>query len=838
MFNHYLVTSLRNLRRNRTSSVIGIVGLGVGLACFITTYGVANYLLSSDRQFANADRAYVVSERMTSAKADFDTGVRPTTSPLVAEYLRTDFPQLEAIARLTGIDEVAAAAGDRKSFVAGLAVDADFLAIFDFPFIAGGGPESLRRPRSVVLTDRAARELFGSANAVGKTVLLKSAVTVTVTGVLGSIPIPSQFDDSPTNFMRFDALVSWDVFDDLQALAGRKRLSERSESELWGNFSGPTYVLLPRDGSLTAETLRERLKEFSRRHVTQDRRDHAEYEFGLLPASQVWLSMVNAGLFRGAGLSITTLLRLLGTLVLAVACLNYANLAAAQATTRVKEVGLQRVVGATRMQIALQCFCEALLVTIGALLLALGSAFLLSPLLHRVLGVSAYTPSIGLVAVLLSLTLLVLTVAFLAACYPVWVLLRVHPVRSLHARGSGTASTITRLLVGVQFAVASLFIVAIVVIGLQNWELRQTALGASSSQSVVIANDLKSSNVDFNSLRTELLKHSEIEAVAAVDKMPWGLTANKESLQRASGGAVHAVVPFRNIIAGDFFSAIDTQVVAGRALDARFSDDVWPSSAVRGQSDADSTRIYNLVVDAALSKQLGWANPTDAVDQLVTIPSGRSSGMGRPARIVGVVADKSLRIIGSGASSNIYMLADGATGFPVVRIKSARLTSGLQALESVWSSLAPSVLLRRHFMDDLFEQSYEMFRRIGRIVTGIASLSLIVASVGLFGVAAFVANRRTHEIGVRKTLGARTSQIVTLLLRDFSTPVAIANIVIWPLAYVAMNLYLSLFVHRISLTLLPFFASLLMAVVVACVAVGGHALRAARLSPATVLRYE
>src|SRR5882672_1033045 len=368
MLSHYLTIALRSFRRSPVAASVNVLALALGLAAFIATYGVVSYWDRSERHFANVDRTYVVTAALGARDGSVRTG-GPTTNRLYAEYLRTDFPELEAVARAQIMNEDAGiSAGDAHTRMFIVSVDGQFLDIFDLPFVAGDSKEALRQPNSAVLTQDAAKRLFGAESPLGKTVSLGNVLDVTVTGVIGEIPEPSHLGHAVSATLRFDVLTSWDTLDGL-GVAIRARDAQRNaaqppattppaqpasgappaaqpgnpppQPENWlSNYCCTTYLMLARDSTLTPAALDAQLKGFAERHMPVSQRELAAIQVGAVPVSGLMASALNAQLLPGAPVSITTLLLGLGALVLVVACVNYANLATAQAARRAREVGL------------------------------------------------------------------------------------------------------------------------------------------------------------------------------------------------------------------------------------------------------------------------------------------------------------------------------------------------------------------------------------------------------------------------------------------------------------------------------------------------------------------
>ncbi|HEX6998580.1 MAG TPA: ABC transporter permease [Gammaproteobacteria bacterium] len=358
MLVHYLTIALAAHRRRPLPARLGVATLAVGLACFLAAYGVASFWGRADRHFAHSERIFAVTSdwefREVRDGAEFRSGVVPATNPWLAAYLRADFPALEAVARVVRLDSAGTVrtgspAGGPAVRLRGLAADGELLRILDLPFAAGDGRRALDEPASVVLTRAAAERLFGDEPALGRTVLLGNRWEAAVTGVLEPIPEPSHLGASAGAPLRFDLIASWDLFERASAADG---FDIAHMPEDWSAQFVTTYVLLPADGSLTAGGLQAALPAFAERHVPPAAHERVAIRLGLVPLTALLRMAVDESLFsRHSGISITTILLLLGGLVLAVACVDFANLAAARAARRAREVGLRKTLGATTARV-------------------------------------------------------------------------------------------------------------------------------------------------------------------------------------------------------------------------------------------------------------------------------------------------------------------------------------------------------------------------------------------------------------------------------------------------------------------------------------------------------
>jgi putative ABC transport system permease protein len=853
MFGHYLTVAVRSFRRGPLTASVNIFALALGLTAFVIAYGIVNYWERSERHFPNADRTYVVTAAFQGRNGQGRATPLPMTNRLYADYLRADFPEFEAVARAQVMNQETGVTGGEvhtRMFVVG--VESEFLEIFDLPFVAGDST-ALSQPNSAVLTQETAARLFGGANPLGQTITLANVFDVTVTGVVAPVPEPSHLGRTESASMRFDVLTSWDTLDGVQA-AGRARAAELDptaaarnqpppnappQPENWlGGYCCQTYVMLSRDSNLTAATLNERLKAFGEAHIPLAQKELATLTIGAVPITSMMAAQLNSQLLSGAPISITTLLLMLGALVLVVACVNYANLATAQAARRAREVGLRKALGASRRRVMLQYLAESAVLTGVATLLSLVAVRLVIPVLRNAVGIDLGLSLFDGVGFWLFLAVLLGAVTLLGGAYPALVLSRVAPVLALRTGRSRIGPRFAgTILVGVQFAAASFLLIVVLVMYAQNDELERTGLGSMTDPLVVITNAASFSGVDNDLLRTELERLPQVRGVSEVSTPPWSPTVNLMTFARTPDADTTAVTTYMNIVGYDFFSTLGFTVLAGRGFDRDHGEDVFRGLNMAQLGEGGP---INAVIDASLARQLGFESPEAAVDQTFYIPDRFSRAFGGravPLQVIGVVADKPLHLRGAGATSNVYWLQPGLN-FQIVRIAASDVSGALEAIDATWDRLSPKPTINRDFMDQLFDENYENFARINQVFGGLASVAVLIALIGLFGMAVHVASRRVREIGVRKSIGARTSEIIVMLVRDFSKPVLIANLVAWPLAYLAAQQYLSLFMHRIPLTPMPFALSLVLALAVAWIAVGGQAVRAARVNPANVLRVE
>ena len=837
MLSHYLIVALRNFRRNPFVALLNVATLALGLFGFVTACGVVAFWDRADQHFENADRTLVVTSGWRVVDVDegteFASSTLPRTTPWLAQYLREDYPALEAVTRVVRLDRLdrglPVSAGERASTLRAFAADGELLEIFDLPFIAGDGRSALERPRSVVLTREAATTLYGEENVLGRPIVLAGRFEGTVTGVLDEIPEPSHMGRSAGAPLAFDLLASHDFFSDLVR-------EERGEGappppEDWFGQSHTTYVLLPADGSLTAEALRRELPGFAERHIPSDPvHRSADIRFNVVPVGDLLRLGMEEALFRQeTGVSIATALLALGALVLAVACVNFANLATARSVLRSREVGLRKAIGAKTSHVAAQHLLEAGLSTAAGLGVALALTAWLAPVVDEVAGIDLGAALFSGLSSWAFLASTLAAVTLVAGAYPAFVLTRVSPLAALRlGQPRGGPRRLAMLLVGGQFTVAAFLMIAVTVVMLQNRNLERTGLGLSADPLLVVENQTEITGIAQSTLRDQLARLPQISGQTALEFPPWTIQSGVMPLAASPDATDIERTALLHIVGEDFFAAFDVELIAGRAFDPRRAEDV----ATVGRRPVDT---QNVVITRRLAGEFGFASPNDAVEKMLYIPA---SNPARPFRIIGVAEDKPLLVAsGYGPRPSAYLFYPDLP-FHVVRLPSDDVAGGLAAVEALWLRLAPDVAPNLRFADEYFGDVYRNFARVSEAFAALTAIALAISATGLFAIAILVASRRVHEIGVRKTLGARTADMLLMLLRGFAKPVLVANLVAWPLAYFAARAYLDVFIDPIELTLAPFALCLAATAGVAWLAVGGQTLRAARMTPARVLRQE
>jgi len=828
MVRHYLTMSVRSLTRHKGYALINLFGLVTGLSACLLLLLFVRYELGYDRWLPGGEAVHQLQLTLSSRDGE---PVRLQMAPYpAASALARDFPEIEAAAgtmtaRPVILDEGVATLPDRDALMA----DANFFDVVPLPFVAGDRAGALSAPNSVVLSEEEALKRFGSTDIVGATMTIVNRGNtrdVSVTGVFANLPRDSH--------LRFPMVFRLDPADYGDGLLGD-----------WSNISGYVYARL-RPG-VSAERINPRLAAWALRHVPglrERRRQSEDSAYLLVPAQAVHLGENQvAAMTPGSSLASLAGYGLIGLLILAVACFNFINLATARATQRAREIGVRKVLGATRRQLVVQFAIEALMVVLCAMLLALTLVEIVLPVVSRAIDADLQLHYFGRGGVWLEILALTAGVSVAGAFYPALHLSRFQPAKVLKANqrtfettGSGRVRGVLAVL---QFAVMIALTVCTAVIYAQTEYGRRLSTGYDRNGLLRIDNaDREPIRTASDSLVREIAGLDGVVSVARASIAPG--SGNVSTTQAWPMGRTDAVELGHYRVDANFFATMGTRLRAGRGLAAaRALDD---SSLPAEPDDAAQRRLaergINVVVSARAARRLGFATPAAAVGRQVGLGIVDERNGRVPATIVGVVEDVRYRSLREEIEPIVYRLAPSEATYLVVRIASPEPAAVRDRIQALWQARAPTLPFEAVFAEDAVTRMYASDAARGRLFAWSSALAIAIGALGLFGLAAFLAERRTKEMALRKLFGARAPQLVRLLGWQLSRPAVFANLLAWPIAWWAMREWLNGFQERISLSPLYFIAAAALALLVAFATVIGQTLRVARARPINALRYE
>lgn len=828
MLPHYLTMALRGFGRHKLYSFINVVGLSIGLAAAVLIALYVHDQLSYDRWISGADHLYRLELTFRFPGRE---PMRLGSVPFVAVSAARD--QLAGVQAATHAvpEQMTVTVGNRQFPETVTVVDPNFLQVVHLPLAEGDAGRVLAQPESVVISQSAARKYFGHADPIGKllTVNLQSNEScnptddaclaklypLKVTGVLRDLPHNTQ--------LVADLLVP-----------NTSRADGMSANEKTGDWTGTDndFGYLQLAPGADPATILAGLSRIMDHAVNLGKYGihlpaSAILQFRLTPFRDVHLSSDQYGGMRPAG-SLTTVygLSVIALLIVLVACFNFTNLTTARATLRLREIAVRKIGGAKRRQLVAQLLGEAVVMALVSLALALSLVEVLLPAYDRFLGAPVrmhYPADLGLLGALVAGSVLVGVVSGL---YPAVVLASLRPGLGLRGGGAGPGAPgrLRSALVVAQFAVSIGLGIAVAVMFKQISFVRDADLGFQRDGVVVVQGLSKLTVPRRVSLARALSTNPDVVSVALSNVVPFSMSASSNVPIEVQGQpqsfTAHIVT-----ITPQFTTLYDMRLLAGRFLEAD-----------RGEDLASGLDIHNVLINAAAARRFGLSS-RQAIGKTIEFTMNGVHAM----KIVGVVGDAMFDGIKDAIQPTVYY-ADtvdaGVTTFLSVRVRAGRLASVLPFIDMTWRSYAPGTAIDRYLLNDAFDNLFQPDETEGQILGAFVVIAILIGSLGLFGLAVFTAERRTKEIGLRKISGARTADIVRLMLWRISVPVLVANLLAWPVAYYYLHQWLDGYTHRIALNPLYFLAAGLIALAIAWATVCGNTLRLARASPVRALRYE
>jgi len=838
MWRNYLLVAFRVLAKNRTYAAINIAGLALGLAACSLILLYVRYETSYDGWRAGADRAFQVQTRYHATPRGGEDMNLQMSGVVVGRALRKDYPQqVEKLVWVRGFSPIVIQDGQAGTIKDFRMADGNLFDVLPVPFVRGSAATALPDPRSIALSESEAKRRFGSADPIGR--------TLTLAANAGNIDyrVTAVFRDLPGNtVMPAEAVARFDL---------DSEFADRPQSlTSWNNQQGWNFVRLrsPADAALIAANM----PAWEKRNIPNDvsggeRTNPGDYQdYRLVNLRDVHLGEAqDASLSPGNDRFTVATFAVVALLVLGMACVNFTNLATARASQRAREVALRKVLGASRRQLVVQLLGEAIMVAGVAMLLALALVELALPAFNGFLDAQIDLRYWGRDGVLPPLLALVAAVGLLAGLYPALYLARFEPARILKANKSAAdaqgSGRLRSALVVAQFAVSIGLIICTAVIYAQTRYARTVDAGYRRDGLFQVEN-LGFKGVTREAVRGFVEQARRVPGVRAAVPTQIALAPGNNSVTRYALPGSPAGVELGTYAVGEgFFGAMGMKLLAGRDFSRAIGRDdaTTPFPVDPAAERALVARGLNVVVSAAAVRRLGFATPQAAIGKEIRGGLANGDDLGDvPATIVGVVGDARFRSVREPLQPIVYLLTTDNFSQVVVRFAGVAPTVLRDRMRDIWTRLVPQVPFGGRFADEVVARQYRQETARGQLFAAFAILSVVIGCLGLFGLAAFTAERRTKEIGIRKVLGARTRDIVRLLVWQFTKPVVVANLIAWPVAWWVMRRWLNGFEARIHLGPAPFLLAGALALAIAVATIAGHAMRVARQTPIRALRYE
>jgi putative ABC transport system permease protein len=793
MLKNYFKIAFRNLWRHRVFSFINIMGLSVGMTACLLIFLYVRFEMSYDKFHPKVDRIYRV---VADIKTPTETIPAGGPAWAVPSHIKIDFPEVEAFTRVMG-DNLLFRKGAIK-FVESNAIWADsaFFSIFHFPLLQGNARTALKEPFSIVLTESAAKKYFGKANPMGQTILMTGdALPATVTGIIKDMPENTQ--------VKGDVIVSMST------------ITQKWDNKLddqWSNYSPAAYLLLK--GGTNAMALQKKFPAFLEKWNGKEMKQGQMYPTLLLEAlKDNYLYSTRDGSKNG-NIKNVYIFSIIALFILIIACINFINLTTARATERAKEVGIRKVAGAVKSQLARQFIGESIIICFIAYLLTLALSALLLPSFNELAGKTISQGIFENSQLLLLVFGAAVVIGLLAGTYPAFVLAAFKPIEVLKGRfATGAKGNVLRKsLVISQFAISIALIIGTIIVYSQMSYMRNQNLGFNKDRVMVIdTNEDKARqtlqlavsglpNVQLTSLSSSVPGSGNPGAYSEVENV-------KGDLQIANLDLYF--VDF------DYIPLFNLQMAAGRPFSRSF------------KTDSNQAMILN---EAAV-KILGYPSPEQAIGK-------RFKQWGQEGKIIGVIKDFHFQSLQQPIKPLTMRLQWERNDLLSIKVGTANLPNTIAAIEKKYKSVIPNRPFSYYFMDEFFDRQYRSEERFGRLFLNFAILAIFISCLGLLGLASYSTMQRTREIGIRKVMGASVSNIINLLSRDFLKLVIISFFIAAPVAWYFMHQWLADFAYRTNISWWIFATAGILAVLIAVITISFQAIKAAVSNPVKALRTE
>lgn len=785
MLKNYLIIAFRNIRRHKGYSFISIASLALGLACCFLISGLIIYELSYDNFHENSANIYRVNRDVFERGRQYYVSMTPYQ---LMQGLLDEYQEITHATREKTIG-VSLVGNKKKSFYVRRLkiVDNAFFQMFSFPFIKGDKMTALTEPYSIVITKEMAEKFFSGEDPIGKLLTINNENDFLVTGVIENIP--------PNSSFQFDMAVSF------------KPPFDYPRPDNWAHVSLTTYVQL--NPEVTVDVFTRKIRDFIQ--IRMDENIEKQVRLFLEPFEDIRLSQ-----YANSPRQTLYMYSLCAFVILLIACINFINLSTARSSGRAKEIAIRKVVGAFRRNVASQFLGESLLISFISLFAALALAGLLLPIFTNLVNMetAGFTFfSLMKFEVILAMIGVTVFTGFAAGSYPAVMLSGYRPVKIIkgHLNRESRGFVLRKILVVAQFSFSIFLIIGTVIIFNQIFLLKNKETGYNKEQIVTIRLR-KGSEKFYPEFKNQLLMDSRILGVSGLStQLPFFGERSPDNNWEGKDPDDHGDICY-GYIDYDFLETLDIELVEGRHFSRDFS------------TDANS-----FIVNETLANLMG---STSVIGKRLMINE-------QTGPVIGVNKDFIFnRPDLEKVQPLAFMLGPDKVSFIIIKIQEGEIASTLDFIERKWKQTVPIFPFIYSFLDSDFDRSFRATERLGRLSTTSTAISIFIACLGLLGLAAYTAQQRTKEIGIRKVLGSSSSGIIMMLSREFIKWVMIANVIAWPVAYFVMSQWLQNFAYRTSIGLWIFILSALLSLVLAVLTVSFQAFKTGTANPVDSLRYE
>lgn len=794
MFKNYLKITIRNIRKNKGYTFINIFGLAIGIACCLLISLFIMFELSYDNYHADKERIFRVAQVFSDPNG---TNTSSKSGAPLGPALKDNFPHVEKYARMIELGSGLVKNGnisyyEDKRFYA----DNNLLQILTIPFLQGNPETALLRPGTIVITESIAKKYFGADNPFGKTITIKTK-DFEITGIAA--------DPVRNTHFHFNMLMSLKTLE-----AGSNypfhywffnnfhtyiKLAPGTEAKVFAALIDPVLIKYYKDELGVGETLKFQLQPVPGIHL------HSHLSDELEPSGNPTAIAVFA---------------VVSIFILLIACINFMNLSTAKSAMRGKEVGMRKVSGAQRGQLTIQFLSEAFILSLISIFVSIFIISLILPLFNAIAGMQFMLSDFFNPLFLVILFLILIIVTTTAGGYPAFMLSSFLPITALKSnfRNSGKGSLLRKVLVVSQYAISALLVISSMIIYSQIEFLQTKNLGFDKEQKIVLPVRERISD-RYDLIKNEYLNNPYFVSASFSSTVP-GRDLTGIWTTHVKGQPDKPGIDMNYYyIDTDFLSQYGIKIVAGRSFQKEIGTDL--------------SKTY--LINETAVKAFGWATPQEAIGQMLySLDSAQA--------VIGVIKDFNYQGLQNALAPMVLEWTPNAFRYLTLTLKTANIHDALLFAENKWKEFFPGAPYEYFFLDNDFARLYQAEENFGRLIGTFTFLAFMIASLGLFGLASFMTEQRTKEIGVRKILGASIPKIVLLLSKDFLKWVILANVVAWPVAYFAATHWLQSFPYRIEIEYWIFVFSTITTIIIALSTVSYQSVKAALANPIESLRYE
>ncbi|MFX0152825.1 MAG: ABC transporter permease [Candidatus Hodarchaeota archaeon] len=792
MLKNYLKITFRNIKRHKAFSFISMAGLIVGMTCFILILLFIRYELSYDMFHENADNIYRV--YVESPNEHFGSSSYAGSPGIMAQTLMDELPEVVNATKIGKYTNRLIQYGDKKFYENGIFAERNFLDIFTFPLIRGDREKALNDPFSIIISETLVEKLFQNENPIGKILNIDGRFDFKITGIHKNVPSNSH--------LQFFFVVSFATL-----LANAER---RDSIHEWDAHMYYTYIVLPEDSRF--KEVEEKIAVVANKYA-RDTMEEDGTIFRLQPLKKIHLQSKfnNEIAVNNNDIKYIYFYAVIGFVILAIACINNVNLTTARASKRAKEIGIRKICGSKKKQLFTQFISESIVLSIIGLSIALIAVGFVFPefksFINRDIEIDLFQ-NIDLMALVVGI---VLFTGLLSGSYPALFLSSFQPVKVLKGNynSSSKSAKFRNILVITQFSV-SIILIAVTLIIFKQLKFMTTAdAGYEKDHIIVLRVRDREARQQYSVIKNRLLQHKNVTSVTSSSYLPSGILTQRTPIIKLDTGKKVKIPICRARVDYNYLDFFQIKLTEGRNFSKEFSTD---------EKDA-------VIINETAVERFGWKEPLgkDFHDY---------------GKVIGVVKDFHFLSFHHEIKPLALTLSPKNNYFISVKIQSKQIPKTIAYINQVFVEFSPNHPLNYEFFDELYYEQYQAEQQLGSLFGYFSGLSLFIACFGLFGLALFEAERKTKEIGIRKTLGASVLNIVILLSKDYMRLIVISNLIAWPVAFYFMYEWLKNFAYRINLGLGIFVVSAVLAFFIALLTISFQTIRTATANPVESLRYE